>query len=432
MNGFVMLDTQRDFNATVDLKSSRNPSNNRFDDIMKNVSKNQSDSNTNHSKAEKTNNSQENDNTNKKVTKGSNKNIKTNEKEENLEMDKEKTLEKIVEIITETLGISEEQLYALLDQLELELDDLIIADNLQLLTIEALEVKDMIEVLTDGELSLDIKNMFQEIKEIGKAIEKNIENNAAIVEETALNNDLGSSKQERNTNVVVQGDTHTTDNKHSEEQLETAKAENVKEKEITFDVHLEKDNSKSNQEDSSKQSDLSNSFMDKLSKQLEGKMSVEVEPLGQDENFSYEKIIKQLVNQIKVQIKPEVTKMEFQLNPEHLGKVNFMLTSEQGLVSARFVAQNQLVKDTIETQVFHLRETLEEQGIKVDKIEVVLANEAFNHEKQDDSQKNNEQESSKKGMKIIKRKDLLGEDAMEEESDVSKEKETDSVIDYTA
>lgn len=88
-------------------------------------------------------------------------------------------------------------------------------------------------------------------------------------------------------------------------------------------------------------------------------------------------IARQIIDQVKLHIRPENTTMEIQLNPEHLGKVELEITSKNGELSARLNVQNDHVKEAVESQMQVLRETLEVQGLKVENIEVTVAEFGF-------------------------------------------------------
>ena len=95
---------------------------------------------------------------------------------------------------------------------------------------------------------------------------------------------------------------------------------------------------------------------------------------------SYERIqdiMNQVRDQIRIQISEETTTMEMQLNPESLGKVGLHIESKAGNVTAQFFAQDESVRAALETQVAELRKNLEEQGIKVESVEVTLASREF-------------------------------------------------------
>ncbi len=88
-------------------------------------------------------------------------------------------------------------------------------------------------------------------------------------------------------------------------------------------------------------------------------------------------IIEQIAKQVRVTVSAAATSMEMQLNPENLGKIYLNITEKEGAVRAQLAAQNQTVKEALETQVAELRQSLSQQGIKVDAIEVTVASHEF-------------------------------------------------------
>lgn len=144
-------------------------------------------------------------------------------------------------------------------------------------------------------------------------------------------------------------------------------------------------------------------------------------------------IAQQIINHIRVVIKPGQTTMELQLNPEHLGKVNLTVSSQDGIMTAHFLVQNELAKEAVEGQLVILKETLEQQGIKVDSIEVMVGDYTFD---QNSSSKEDNQMMDKKqrtGNKItLEEAVAMGEEPLEE-GDTMKANGIDGyTIDYTA
>lgn len=85
-------------------------------------------------------------------------------------------------------------------------------------------------------------------------------------------------------------------------------------------------------------------------------------------------VINQIVTKAVVKLTDTNTTMQLQLNPGHLGKIGVQMTTEQGVVKGQFIAESQVVKEMIESNIVQLKEQLEEQGVKVDKIEVTVGN----------------------------------------------------------
>ena len=64
------------------------------------------------------------------------------------------------------------------------------------------------------------------------------------------------------------------------------------------------------------------------------------------------------------------TRLDLQLNPQELGSINVSLTVRNGEVSAIIRSEKSETTDMINRQVDAIRSNLEQQGIKVDKVEV--------------------------------------------------------------
>lgn len=84
-------------------------------------------------------------------------------------------------------------------------------------------------------------------------------------------------------------------------------------------------------------------------------------------------IVEQIVEQINANVTTDTTTLEMQLNPHNLGKVNLSISSEGGVVSAKFIVENQTAKEAIESQLEMLKEKFELQGIRVNEVEVSIS-----------------------------------------------------------
>ena len=87
-----------------------------------------------------------------------------------------------------------------------------------------------------------------------------------------------------------------------------------------------------------------------------------------------------------------------QLHPASLGTVNVQVAAKDGILTAHFTTQNEAVRAVIETQLIQLKAQFEEQGIKVDAVEVTVANHAYG-EQYSEQNENTEQEQGKAGKK---------------------------------
>lgn len=81
-------------------------------------------------------------------------------------------------------------------------------------------------------------------------------------------------------------------------------------------------------------------------------------------------VMNQVVENAKVILGQDKSEMVIQLKPDHLGKLELKVVTEQGIVAAKFIAENQKVKEIIETNMQLLKDSLEKQGISIDSVSV--------------------------------------------------------------
>lgn len=88
-------------------------------------------------------------------------------------------------------------------------------------------------------------------------------------------------------------------------------------------------------------------------------------------------VIRQVSEFTRVMYQGDTTSMEMQLNPENLGKIYVQVTAKEGVVTAHLAVQNEIVKEALENQTIQLRENMNQQGIKVEAVEVTIASHEF-------------------------------------------------------
>lgn len=141
-------------------------------------------------------------------------------------------------------------------------------------------------------------------------------------------------------------------------------------------------------------------------------------------------IIKQIVEQVRISMNQDSTSMELQLYPEHLGKIQIHVVSKDGVMTARIAAETEAARQAIEGGLSNLKDTLEQQNLKVEAIEVMVSTTGF---EQQNEQQNSYQENqgSKRGRKL----DLSGMDddiQKEDEAENLKMAAAGSSVSYTA
>lgn len=89
-------------------------------------------------------------------------------------------------------------------------------------------------------------------------------------------------------------------------------------------------------------------------------------------------LINQVVERTKVIIGNDKTEMVIHLKPDHLGKLELKVVTEQGIVAAKFIAENQQVKEIIESNMQLLKDSLQKQGIYIDSVSVQVGQDKKN------------------------------------------------------
>ena len=104
-------------------------------------------------------------------------------------------------------------------------------------------------------------------------------------------------------------------------------------------------------------------------------------------------IVRQVIEQIQLNAREGMTSMEIQLTPENLGRVNLQVTAKDGAVTAQITTDTLAAKEAIEAQINVLRENLNEQGLKVEAVEVTVESHKF----ESNSEQNREPQQEESG-----------------------------------
>lgn len=149
-------------------------------------------------------------------------------------------------------------------------------------------------------------------------------------------------------------------------------------------------------------------------------------------------IMNQIMDSMRVSIRSDITQMQIQLHPASLGTININISSKDGVISAQFLAQNEAVKQVIESQIVQLKNNFEEQGLKVEAIEVTVESHKFerNLSGQNEQQQNNTPGKKKNSHRRINLDAISAEEteALDESEQIAVElmNMNGSSVDFTA
>lgn len=114
-------------------------------------------------------------------------------------------------------------------------------------------------------------------------------------------------------------------------------------------------------------------------------------------------VIRQVSEFTRVMYQGDTTSMEMQLNPENLGKIYVQVTAKEGVVTAHLAVQNEIVKEALENQTIQLRENMNQQGIKVEAVEVTIASHEFERNLEQNQQGSAQDEQREQAFKSPRR-----------------------------
>jgi flagellar hook-length control protein FliK len=347
----------------------------------------------------------------------------------------EKFDSEIREELKSKLGISDEELDNLLDSMGLVIQDLMQPQNLVAVVGELTGNTDSLGMLLDENISSILSNANDVVQSLTKEIGMDVSNilaltepkdNEITLEEVTfelqelgftledvtpevfenLPKELQQKIQELNANpvsepveedqveVTVVTETAVVSNAEAEvEELPVDETEEMVEPEAevvtTTDSSETPDESTKNGTDQAKEELLDRSLAERdpsptvfhssatFTQTME---SVSVEATTTTTTTSQidvQRMITDIVNQAKVTITEEVQTMEMVLNPEHLGKLFMEVTAKDGQISAKIYTENEAVKNALENQLVVFKENMNQQGMKIDAVEVSVGTHEF-------------------------------------------------------
>lgn len=363
--------------------------------------------------------------------------------EETLEVIEEK-LEILLEEIANALGMTAEEVLQTMEQLGLQPVELLEADNMAMLVAAAMGEDATISLVMSEQMYGKLQELIQlvehqfaalaedtglESQELEMVLEqvKQLEAEAMAGEEGLFNPEMLVTQEEMQSstdNVVP------FRNQQSMTNASGTQVEGGQQIETTIEVHQAQDDKSAMQNGESQEGYSQN----QMSNFAENMTDVETQAtqtmsVNADGTPSTEHIMRQLVDFVKIQKGTELTEMELQLHPASLGSVRVQLSTKGGLVTAQFTAENETVKNAIESQVVQLKSTLEEQGVKIEAVEVSVASHQMEKNLEQgnrDRQETGEEEKTGSIKKIrrasINKNSLEDEEAVEEllEDDATK------------
>lgn len=388
------------------------------------------------------------------------------------------TGEKLVKDIAELMEVSEEQVLVAMQTLgitELQLFD---TQNLRQLLMELSDCKDAMMLITDEALYGRLQDMVQTAEnafaklgeslnmsedELQALMEQMVSTNEEVTEpevsqqavngrdtiigmmaEDSLNDDMVPALEGmKNYSVTIHRDGETVNLKVDVDDTNGEKT--VTEQIVAQTENVEGDAGSENLFGQNEKEDSGNRFQNmfqasapQTSQYVQEQVTNLQEMTMNSHTPETNEIMDQIMDYMKLNLKAETQELEMQLHPASLGNLHVTISAKDGLITAQFTTQNETVRAAVENQLIQLREQFEEQGIKVDAVEVTVANHAYGEQySQNPEQSSKDRSSEKKQTRRIKLDELSEEELTEdlEEADritVDMMRQNGNSVDYMA
>lgn len=374
------------------------------------------------------------------------------------------TVEEVKDFIEEELNVTEEEIANALSALGLNFLALLNPENMTEVVLKVTDTEDAVLLATDEELlnSLNeitdfvdgkIENLCKElgidVSEFEEAISKfeSIEEDLPVETENTLEaKDISFDVMSGNRSGVnsdkalekIEINVSSEKIKLVEDKPEQAKLMNFSIQK-PMEEELSEDKLTVSTQDAGKKT--GNETHENVFSFVENLVKETAQALGNNEmgtTFSMvdtENIINQITESIKTDVTKEMTEISIKLHPESLGNVTVKIAANnEGVLTAKFIAESDNVKGAIESQTIALKETLEAKGVTVEAVEVTVASHQFEENLNRERKDGNPEASKKKGLRRISA-DVTTEDIEDDDEErIAREMmaQNGNTIDYMA
>lgn len=345
----------------------------------------------------------------------------------------------VKDVLKKKLNVTEEELLQAMEVLGITFGDLLQGNGLTDLMLQLTGGESMTELLFDANIQELMHEVDALVSQFADQMNLTPEELEMVIQQLDANAEAVGEVMQSQAEETVIGDTaeNAVDAIQTENASEHENVQVVKETEVLFqqqeDGAAVSENSQLTEQNGNSQNDMAQTeeFTEQndssLEKMKQNDSSLEIDTkndTSQAQQVTYQTVqnttnalgeevvqvveqtfvdVEDIMNQIteftRVTIGENQSSLEMQLNPEHLGKIYLQLSSKDGVITAQISAQNEAVRQALENQVSVLKENLNQQGLKVEAVEVTIASHEFeqnlesNQQQMEERQENNSQKS---------------------------------------
>ncbi len=377
----------------------------------------------------------------------------------------------VKQIIAEKLGISEEEVAQQMEAMGLTVMDLMDPSKLAGLVMELTGSEDIGGLLFDGnfqqmlsqigdltqELASQLNLTLEELNQLTEELKLMVSDNPqgdVTANEGQLPQDLEPVSQDTQEVTAEQGkdtanvqNTVATAQTKPQESADDAEVQNQalragadqKESEAAVTTQAQEGMQEQTEENSQTGEKTSDLFKETVgedkaeNKQTQVTYQTTTQTVGQGQTVEVtqtvvqtrvdvENILRQVSQMTRVFVSQAESSVEMQLNPANLGKIYLQVVSREGVITAQIAAQNEAVKEALESQVAVLKENMNQQGMKVEAIEVTIASHEFERNLEENQQNAARQQQEEEAAKNSRRN--LNMNSLDELEGVMSEEES--------
>lgn len=330
-------------------------------------------------------------------------------------------LNTIKDSMKQKLGISEDDFNKALEALGLTPLNLLDVNNLKQFLLKVSNNDDMSAFLTNE----DLGNSLKELMNVCNTIQEQF---PALKEQLPVLNQPAVMTAENKVPQELQTETDTNDVAEPEEKIDITVVRSGKQAENRPSEENKADSQKTGQNLSATELLIHN-----LAVNTGGDQAIFTDQLTKVQQIR--EITTQILDAVRINIKPDQTSMELQLNPENLGKINLTVVSKEGVLTAKFVTGTETAKEAIESQLQVFKENLNNQGLKVENVEVTVSYSAFDQKEQGFQGEGGKESQERSGNRAFRGLDEINEPladtVVEENASLGGLEENTSSVDYT-
>ena len=321
----------------------------------------------------------------------------------------EEVVSQVKEFIQERFNISEEELEGFMADLEITDNQLLDVNALTKLVMKLDGIESTTDMLTNPNFNADLKELLNQVEQIKNEVLDSESLSEAVPKAEIETEDLTVKSDET---VEMLGNEQIDSD--TDEELNVENEETVSEEKVIVENNvISTENSAGStsnehgngqmEKNDDKPKDLSTDdslnvnavrpedFAARLTEDLSAKV-------GERQAIT---IVRQVVEQVSMQTKQGMTTMELQLYPAHLGRVVVQLVAKEGHVTAQITAETEAAKNALEGQLTLLKENLNNQGVKIENVEVTIASHAFEQNMQGERQGEEQSGSKNRGRRAV-------------------------------